>query len=128
MALAKTKTLILGTAGGKTAAASGSTTLSDCTTIDTTSVIALALDVSMNFNAAATQGALVKIFGSKDDTSWNNQPYDQFTISFTGSVPLWRAHEFAVNPAPKYLKVMVTNSDTGQSITKIYVNAITQTA
>lgn len=121
MALVKTVTEIL---SNKTAAAGASTTLTDCTTVTTTDCIDLAINVKLTFNAAATGGARVKAFGSNDDSTYDTDPYWQADIAFTSGA---REQSFTFPHAPKYLKFQVTNIDTGQSITAIYISSHVQT-
>ncbi len=122
MALAKTVTKIL---DNKTAAASASTDIADCTAIDTTDVIALAIGVQLTFNAAATLGAVLKIYAAADGVNYDAYVYDQFPIAYTSGA---QAQTFVVNPAAKLLKAKITNLDTGQSITAIYIYAHDQSA
>jgi len=123
MVLAKAVTKIL---SNKTAAASGSTTLSDCTTIDTTSVISLAIEAKATYNASATLGVRVKVFASGDDTNYGDLPIAQFDLPFAANTTKRWSRD--IIPAEKYMKVQVTNLDTAQSATAIYVYAHAQTA
>jgi hypothetical protein len=118
MALGKTVATIL---SNKTAAASGSTTLSDCTTLDTSDVLMLGIDASANYHASATSGVTVKVFASRDDSSYNLNPCDEWDLPFVAGTVVSKT--VPVIPAGRYLKVQVTNKDTGQSATQIYVYA-----
>lgn len=122
MAIAKTVTNIL---SNKTAGTSASTTLTDCTTIDTTSCINLGIQVRLTFNASATAGARVKVFGSNDDSTYGTVPYAQADIAYVSGA---QGASFSIPHAIKYLKVQVTNLDSGQTITAIYVDSHVQTA
>jgi hypothetical protein len=122
MAFAKTITTVL---SNKTAAASGSTTLTDCTTVTTTDHIGLAILVRATFNASATLGARVKAFASNDGSTYSTEVYWQADIPYTSGA---RIAAFDVPRGPKYLKFQVTNLDTAQSITAIYVDTHVQTA
>jgi hypothetical protein len=123
MALAKSVTEIL---SNKTAAASGSTTLSDCTTIDTTSVISLAIEARATYHASATLGVRVRVFASGDDSNYGDSPIAQFDLPFAANTTKRWSRD--IIPAEKYMKVQVTNLDTAQSATAIYVYAHAQTA
>jgi hypothetical protein len=120
MAFAKTITTVL---SNKTAAASSSTTLSDCTTAVTTDYLNLAILVRLTFNASATLGARVKAFASNDDSTYNTYPFWQADISYLSGA---QAQAFQLPSGPKYLKFQVTNLDTGQSITAIYIDTHAQ--
>lgn len=121
MGLTKTVTTIL---NNKTAAASGSTTLSDCTAVDLSAAFQCAIEALMTFNGSATQGATVKVFASADGANYDTVEYasQSVAVSAGNTVRL----EFPINPSVKYFRVQVTNLDTGQSITTIYINAIVQ--
>jgi hypothetical protein len=110
----------------KTAAASGSTALADCTAITTTDATDLAIHVKLTFNASATLGARVKLFASYDDgTNYESYPFWQYDIAYTSGAQSASAR---VPFSQKRIKVQVTNLDTGQSITAIYVYYSIQTA
>jgi hypothetical protein len=125
MALSKTSTKIL---DNKTANASSSTTASECTAVDLSSAIQMAIDVEMTFNASATLGATVKVYASDDNINWDSSthPYDQFDVAVSAGNAV-KVH-FAILPAPKYIRVLVTNLDTTYSITAISVYSIPQIA
>jgi hypothetical protein len=123
MALSKTSTKIL---DNKTAAASSSTTASECTAVDLSTAVQMAIDVEMTFNASATKGAEGKVYASDDNTNWDTIPYDQFDVAVSAGNAV-KAH-FAILPAPKYIRVVVTNLDTSYSITAISVYSIPQVA
>jgi len=121
MGLGKTYTKLL---DNKTAAASGSTTLNDCTTEDLSAALQCAIEVDMTFNASATAGATVKVFASGDGTNFDTVEYatQSVSVSAGNSVQV----TFPINPAVKYFKVQVTNLDTTYSLTGISVWSIVQ--
>lgn len=123
MALSKTSTKIL---DNKTANASSSTSLGDCTAVDLSTAVQMAIDVELTFNASATAGATVKVYASDDNSVWDTTPYDQFDIAVSAGNAV-KAH-FAILPAPKYLKALITNLDATYSITAINIYAIPQVA
>lgn len=122
MALSKAITTVL---SNKTAAASNSTTLTDCTTVDTSAHVNLAIVVRATFNASATLGCIVKAFASNDDSTYNTYTYWQANMAYTSGA---QAQAFNVPAGPRYLKFQVTNLDAGQSITAIYIDTHVQTA
>jgi hypothetical protein len=121
MTFTKTVTTIL---SNKTAGTSASTTLTDCTTIDTTSCINLALSIRLTFNASATLGGRIKVFGSNDDSTYATNPFWQGDVAFASGA---QESMFQIPSGIKYLKVQVTNLDTAQTITAIYVDSHVQT-
>jgi len=125
MALGKTVSAAL--LSNKTAAANASTTIGDCTTITTTDYIGLAVTVNLTFNGAATLGAIIKAFASDDDANYDSagKPYWQEAIAYVSGAQI--VH-FDFPSGPKYMKFLLTNLDTGQSITAIYVYATPQNA
>ena len=126
MSLAKTVTKVV---DAQTVAASSSLSLANSTAIGPTStdaLINLAIECTVTYNASATLGCTVKLYASYDGTNYDTDPYDQFDMPFTAGAT--KSQTFALNPAPKYLKVGVTNNDTGQSITAFSAWAHTQAA
>jgi len=121
MGLTKNYTKIL---DDKTAAASGSTTLSDCTAEDLSAALQCAIEVDMTFHGSATAGATVKVFASGDGTNFDTVEYatQSVAVSAGNSIQV----TFPINPAVKYFRVQVTNLDASQSITAISVWSIVQ--
>jgi len=121
MALAKgASTTVL---SNKTAAAAGSTTTSECTTIDTDACTDLSLTVKLTYGSAATLVPTIKIWASEDDTNWDTEVYESYDFpKCTASGTLkW---SFDIGHGPRYLKVQVTNNETADAnkdITAIYV-------
>lgn len=124
MGLGKTVTKVL---DNKTAAASSSTSISDCTAEDLSAALQCAIQVDLTFNASATQGATVKVYASSDGTNFDTEGYEYATQSIAFLTGGGAVHvTFPINPACKYFKVVVTNLDSGQSITGITVWTIVQ--
>lgn len=126
MALTKTVTKVV---DNQTVNASSSLDLANSTAIgptDTDTVINLAIECTVTYNASATLGCTVKIYASYDGTNYDTDPYDQFDMPFAANTT--KSQTFAVNPAPRYLKVGVTNNSTGYSITAFSAWAHTQDA
>lgn len=116
MALGKTVAEIL---TNKTAAASNSTTLTDCTTIDTEAVLMLGIECKVTYHGSATLGVTVGVYDSSDNVTFDTNPSDQWDMPFTAGASISKT--VATLPAGRYKKVKVTNNDTGQSATAIYV-------
>ena len=111
----------------KTAAASVSTALADCTAITTTDATDLHIHMLMTYHGSATLGGRVKLYASYDDgTNYESNPFWQFDMPFTAGATIRYSHQ--VPPSPKRIKLQVTNLDTGQSITAIYAYYSIQTA
>lgn len=124
MALTFTKTIAT-ILDNKTAAASNVTALSDCTAIDTNGVLALGIGYRVTYHASATAGGTLRLYASYDGTNYDDQVYDQWTLPFAAGAS-YEGH-YSVHPGPRYLKAQVANSDTGQSITAVYVYSEPQT-
>jgi len=119
MALTKTVSTIL---SNKTAAAAGATTLTDCTTIDTQGVLSLAIEVKATYGSSATLAGTLKIFASSDDSTYDTDPVDQFTMPYTTNTT--KSQTFNIIPGARYLKVQVVNNETAEAnkdMTAIYV-------
>jgi hypothetical protein len=126
MSLTKTVTKVV---DNQTVAESASLDLANSTAIgptDTSTLINLAIECTVTYHASATAGCTVKLYASYDGTNYDSDPYDQFDLPFTANTT--KSQTFAVNPAPKYLKVGVTNLDTAQDITAFSAWAHTQVA
>jgi hypothetical protein len=109
----------------KTAAPTSSTSLSDCATVDTNGVLYMALGYRLTFASTATLGATLRVYGSYDGVTYDNQSYDSYTIPFTaGATTLGH---YNIVPSPRYLKALVTNTGTA-TITDICLYSETQTA
>jgi len=121
MALTKTSTKIL---DNKTATAGNSTNITDCTAVDLTSAVQMAIDVELTFDASATAGATVEVYASDDNTNYDTTPYDQFEVTVSPGDAV-REH-FVTFPAPKYIKVVVKNLDPTYNLTAISVYGIPQ--
>jgi len=121
MGLGKTYSKIL---DNKTAAASGSTTLGDCTAEDLSAALQCAIEVDMTFHESATQGATIKVFASGDGTNFDTVEYATQSVAVSAGNAIQVT--FPINPAVKYFRVQVTNLDSVQSITAISVWSIVQ--
>ena len=124
MGLGKTVTKLL---DNKTAAASSSTVIGECAAEDLSTALQCAIQVNLTFNASATMGATVKVYASSDNSNFDTAGYEYATQSVAfltggGAVQV----TFPINPAAKYFKAVVTNLDSGQSITGITVWSIVQ--
>lgn len=118
MALSITPVTIL---ANKTAAASSSTTLTDCAAVAGSNVVALGIEVVMTFHASATKGATVKVFSSQNGTNYTTTAVQEYDVPVAANSTV--RHAFVVLPGHAYYRVQVTNLDTGQSITAISVYA-----
>lgn len=106
----------------KTAAASGTTDLDECVSIDGSALVALGLYVQFVYNAEATAGAVVQVYSSPDDYRWSPGPVQEVDVPHTTGVTS-TGIAFSVLPGHKYYRVRVKNLDVAQSITAVYVFA-----
>ena len=131
MALTKTATEILNKSN---VAASSSTAIGDCTTVDLTTIGQLALEAVVNFHASATGDVRVHLRCSTTDdtTEWGqatldigagNDGYFDITNPTDGSTV---RHTVIVWPDSLYLRVIVENLDAGQVIESVLINSIVQ--
>lgn len=119
MALSKTVATVL---SNKTAAAAGATTLTDCTTIDTQGVLSLAIEVKATYGSSATLAGTLKVFASADDSTYDTDPVDAFTLPFTANTA--KSQTFNIIPGARYLKCQVVNNETtgsNKDMTAVYV-------
>ncbi len=126
MAITKSATKII---DNQTAAASGSV---DSSGIDMSNAIDLAIGFELTFNASATDGARIELYGDSSGASAsftigaNQEPTDEYDVAVSagntvsGVIPMIRS--------PKYAKVRVVNEDGSYSITGISVWSQIQTA
>jgi len=122
MALAITVAALL---ENKTVQESASSVLSECTAVDGSAMIALGIEVLLTFHASATLGATVKIFTSSDGTNYCTADTQEYDIPYSNATV---RHSFTVLSGHKYYKVQVTNLDTAQDITALYIYAEPQVA
>jgi hypothetical protein len=123
MALAKTVTHIIQNTS------IGASSYYDSTSYVTlTDGIALAFDVSMLSSSSAEAGVRADVIASPDGTTWNTQVYDQFTVTFSSGTTEIYSQTFDVNPAPKYIKLRLTNLSTGSIASACNVDSIVQSA
>lgn len=112
----------------KAVAASASSLLSDCTAITTTDGTDLHIHVKITYNAAATQGGLLKMYASYDDgTNFESYPFWTTALGYTAADTAVYASA-RVPFAPKYVKAQITNQDTGQALTVDFIRYTLQTA
>jgi hypothetical protein len=107
----------------KTAAAAGSTTLSECATIDTDATSNLAITVKLTYGSSGTLVPTVKVFASEDDSNWDTDAFEQFDMPTLLASNTKKA-TFALAHSPRYLKVQVTNNESAgadKDITAVYV-------
>lgn len=100
--------------------AASSTALASCTAIDGSAVVALGIIAQVTFNAAATAGAELHIYGGKDDgLYWYNV--------FTAEIPLTAGATVGIGisvlPGHKYYKAVIRNLDATYTITGAIVYA-----
>lgn len=131
MALTKPPTEILNEAN---VAASASTFITDCTTVDATELAQLAFEAVVDFHASATGNVRIHIRCCTTDgpTEWGQATLDlgadedgwfDVTNPTDGSIVRKTA---IVWPDGLYYRVIAENLDTGQVIESIIVNVITQ--
>ena len=109
----------------KTAAASTSTALSECTSIAGSALVALGIWVRLTYGSGATlptAGAVVQVYASPDDDPghWSSWPVQEVDVPIPAAGgPCGIA--FTVLPGHAFYKVRVKNLDAAQAITEIYV-------
>lgn len=126
MAITKSATKII---DNQTVAASGSV---DSDGFDLSNAIDLAIGFEMTFNASATEGARIELYGDPDGASssftigTNQEATDEYDVAvsagatISGVIPMIRSM--------KYAKIRVVNEDSSYSITAISVWSQIQTA
>ena len=110
----------------KTVQESASSVVSECTAVDGSAMIALGIEVLLTFHASATLGATVKVFTSSDGTNYCTSDTQEYDIPVSAGNTV--RHAFTVLTGHKNYKVQVTNLDTAQDITALYIYAEPQVA
>lgn len=110
----------------KTVAENASSVLSECTAVEGSALLALGFEVLMTFHASATLGATVKVFTSSDGTNYCTSDTQEYDVPVTAGATV--RHSFTVATGHKYYKIQVTNLDTAQDITALYVYSEPQVA
>ena len=114
--------------GNETVAAGATTVIANTSTIDGSAAVALGFYARCTFNASATAGARVHVYGIPADVPANwAGAVAAGAITQSVDIPLVtgvdRAVSFSVLPGHKYYKAVVENLDPAQSITAVYVFA-----
>jgi hypothetical protein len=110
----------------KTVQENASSVVSECTAVDGSIMIALGIEVLLTFHALATLGATVKVFTSADGTNYTTNDTQEYDIPVSAGATV--RHSFTVANGHKYYKIQVTNLDTAQDITALYVYSEPQLA
>lgn len=98
--------------------------LSSVTAVDCSAVVLAEVEGVCTYNASGTTAAVVRVYGSNDNSNWGSSPIAQFTMPFAaGAAKRW---SMTVIPGPKYLKATIYNADASYSITGAYVYLTTQ--
>ncbi len=103
----------------KTVQESASSVLAECTAVDGSAVVALGFEILLTFHGSATLGATVKVFTSSDGTNYCTNDTQEYDIPVSAGNTV--RHSFTVLPGHKNYKIQVTNLDTAQDITALYV-------
>ncbi len=103
----------------KTIAASCSTVLDDCTAVPGAALTALGIEFVMTFDAAATAGATVKVFSSRNGTNFTTRAIYEYDVPVTAGAEI--RDSFVLLPGHSYYRVQIENLDSAQSITGIFV-------
>jgi hypothetical protein len=117
------KTTLLSNA---TAGTSAIVAISGVTAIDTTGYIGVVFDVVVTYNASATVGGRLDIYGSSDNSNWSSDAIFSFDIPFVANTT--RRGQFTFWGGPRYLKPTVYNNSSGYTITAITIDAQTISA
>jgi hypothetical protein len=120
MAFSKTRSSAL--LSDVTVAATSSS--SNSSSSDLTYATACAVEVKCTFAAGATNGAIVHIYASGNNTDYDTGAYDEFDIPVTAGETV--QYTFPIIPSPKYIKIGVENLDPVESITALYVYTVIQ--
>lgn len=126
MAITKSATKII---DNQSAAASGSV---DSSGIDLSNAIDFAIGFEMTFNASATEGARIELYGDPEGAAAsftigsNQEATDEYDIAVSAGNTV--SGVIQMTKSMKYAKARVVNEDGSQSITAISVWAQIQTA
>lgn len=121
MPLSKTTTTIL-----NQASVAASSRSSASTSVNLTQAVQLSVTARCTFSASANDGAVLEIYASQDDASYDSFPTWQTSISLnagttvqiTGNVPA----------SMQYIQARVLNNDSAEAITSVVVEATVQNA
>lgn len=105
----------------KTVQENASSVIAECTAVDGSALVALGIEVLLTFHASATAGATVKVMTSADGTNYTTTATQEFDIAVSAGATVRRS--FTVLPGHLNYKIQVTNLDTAQDITALYVYA-----
>jgi hypothetical protein len=112
MAIAKTRTDLIGTSVSKTTITAGSSSTSaskDCSTF-----VGIQIGGGIDFGGTPDDDVLVEVLSSPDDTNFDTIAMPPFKIGFLASSTVQKT--IRIGPEDKYLKVKTTNEDSTDSI------------
>lgn len=120
--------------GPATLSASATSTLADCVATDLTKATQLVITFRGTFHSSATAGARVSLWPSYDGSVYDTEPWanwdgtaQEWAIAVSAGASVIRTSE-PISPAPKYLKLKVTNLDGLYAITNCSLIVTTQNA
>jgi len=122
--MAKTVTKII---DGISLLGASTSTLSQCTTIDTSSVVYLEIEAVATYHTSAASGVSIAVYGATSDSEsvYTTYPIEQFNLPFTANTTQrWSRY---VAPGEKYMRVLVDNLEDTQTASSISVYATTMT-
>lgn len=104
-----------------TLGANSTTGLEDCTAVDCKEAVSLALTVRCAYDASASEGCTVRIYGSPDGANYDTVELTLFENEFSPGKT--RQKTVFVDPAARFLKATVRNDDDSCSISDLSVTA-----
>lgn len=121
MALSKTVSTIV---TNQTVAASGETTLANCTELDLDAAVQVEIEVLVTYNATATAGVTARVWMAAVSGDYGTDPGDEFAIPLTASSTV--RYSFQTRASARYMKVTVANEDDAYSATGVTVKSTVQ--
>lgn len=125
----KTLTKIINETDYATLAAGASTSLANCTRIDLTKATQCILAIDAD-TVPASVTLTISLYPSHDGENFDDTPWacSGWTGGeWTSTADKEQQHSPEISPAPKYLKVIVTNESGSDAVTNLRVYSIVQT-
>jgi len=94
----------------------------ESTVLDMRNLRKLALSIACTFHASATAGITVEILTSYDGVNWDTEAWASSGLAPALSAGNAVQKTSNIDGLPAFMKVKVTNNDTGQAVTLVEVN------
>jgi hypothetical protein len=112
MAIAKTKTDLIGTQASKTTITAGSSSTSS--SLDCSTYVGILVGMEVVFGGSPDDTTQLEVQTSPDNSTWDTEAYALFEID--EDISTTKMKTMRIGPEAKYIRVKVTNNDSTDSV------------